>query len=139
MPERLPGLPRPRTLIHPGPVGAVRIEHRRAERGRHFRLSLPQGRSLYDALVEALASVRVQNASMTLLDGDLDALSFCLALPDDTGRVVATYGKPHVVERCTLHLRQRHAGQVERRHAGRPLPRRLPPAGWKRPRRPRAD
>jgi predicted DNA-binding protein with PD1-like motif len=97
MPERLPGLPRPRTIIHPGPVGAVRIEHRRAERGRHFRLSLPQGRSLYDALVEALASVLVQNASMTLLDGDLDALSFCLALPDDTGRVVATYGKPHVV------------------------------------------
>ena len=83
MPERLPGLPRPRTIIHPGPVGAVRIEHRRAERGRHFRLSLPQGRSLYEALVEALTSVLVQNASMTLLDGDLDALSFCLALPDD--------------------------------------------------------
>ncbi len=89
-----PGLPRPRTIIHPGPVGAVRIEHMHAARGRHFRLSLPTGRSVHDAIVEALAGVAVHNASMTLLDGELDTLSFCLAKADPTGRVVATYGPP---------------------------------------------
>lgn len=98
MPDHLSGLPRPRTIVHPGPYGAVRIEHMQADRGRHFRLSLPQGRSLYDSIVEALASVDVHNASMTLLDGDLEALSFCLARPDVTGRVVATYGAPEVVQ-----------------------------------------
>lgn len=96
MSDRMPGLPRPRTIVHPGPYGAVRIDHMHADRGRHFRLSLPQGRSLYDAIVEALTSVDVNNASMTLLDGDLEGLSFCLAAPDDTGRAVATYTAPHV-------------------------------------------
>lgn len=97
VPDYLSGLPRPRTIVHPGPYGAVRIEHMQAERGRHFRLSLPQGRSLYDSIVEALASVDVHSASMTLLDGDLEALSFCLARPDVTGRVVATYGALKIV------------------------------------------
>lgn len=97
MPDHLSGLPRPRTLVHPGTYGAVRIEHMQASRGRHFRLSLPQGRSLYGSIVEALASVDVHNASMTLLDGDLEALSFCVARPDATGRVVAAYTAPEVV------------------------------------------
>ena len=96
MPDHLSGLPRPRTIVHPGTYGAVRIEHMQAARGRHFRLSLPQGRSLYDSIVEALASVDVHNASMTLLDGDLEALSFCLARPDATGRVVAAYTAPEL-------------------------------------------
>ena len=98
MPDHLSGLPRPRTIVHPGTYGAVRIEHMQAARGRHFRLALPQGRSLYDSIVETLASVDVHNASMTLLDGDLEALSFCLARPDATGRVVAAYTAPEVVQ-----------------------------------------
>jgi len=73
------------------------MEHMQSYRGRHFRLSLPQGRSLYESIVEALAEVDVHNASMTLLDGDLDALSFCLARPDATGRTVAAYTAPEVV------------------------------------------
>lgn len=97
MSERLAGLPRPRTLVHPGPVGAVRIEHMRADSGRHFRLALPPGRSLYAGIVEALTGAEVHSASMTLLGGDLDALAFCLAGPDGTGRVVATYGTPQFV------------------------------------------
>jgi predicted DNA-binding protein with PD1-like motif len=97
MPDHLSAPPRPRTLVHPGPYGAVRMQHMQAANGRHFRLSLPQGRSLHDSIVEALASVDVHNASMTLLDGDLASLSFCLAQPDATGRVVATYGAPQVV------------------------------------------
>jgi hypothetical protein len=30
--------------VHPGPVGPVRIEHRHANLGRHFRLGLEPGR-----------------------------------------------------------------------------------------------
>jgi predicted DNA-binding protein with PD1-like motif len=94
MSDRSPGLPRPRTIVHPGPFGAVRIDHMHADRGRHFRLSLPPGRILYDAIVEALKAVDVHNASMTLLNGELEALSYCIAKPDESGRVVATYGPP---------------------------------------------
>ena len=97
MSYRMASLPRPRTLAHPGPFGAVRIETLCAGSGRHYRLSLPPGRSLFDAIVEALAGVGVHSASMTLLDGDLSALSFCLARPDATGRVVATYSAPEAV------------------------------------------
>lgn len=96
MSDRMPGFPRPRTLVHPGPFGSVRIESQRAEAGRHYRLSLSQGQSLFDSVVDALASVDVRNASMTLLEGDLDTLSFCTAWPDTTGKVVATYSAPQV-------------------------------------------
>ena len=118
MPDYLPGLPRPRTIVHPGPYGAVRIEHMQADRGRHFRLSLPQGRSLYDSIVEALASVDVHNASMTLLDGDLEALSFCLARPDVTGRVVASYTAPEVVQSARFIFGNATLGKS---HAGAPI------------------
>lgn len=92
--NRMSGSPRARTFAHPGPYGGVRIEHMQAVQGRHFRLTLPQGQSLFDSIVEALSSVDVHCASMTLLGGDLDELSFCLAPPDITGRVVATYTAP---------------------------------------------
>jgi predicted DNA-binding protein with PD1-like motif len=87
-------LPRARTVVHPGPSGPVRINHMRADHGRHFRLSLPAGRTLHEGLVEALAREAVHSASMTLLGGDLESLSFCMALPDPSGRVLATYGAP---------------------------------------------
>jgi len=95
--DRMPGPPRPRTFVHPGPFGAVRIETLCASEGRHFRLALPSGSSLHDGIVDALAGVGVRNASMTLIDGDLDALSFCLARADITRRVVATYTSPQSV------------------------------------------
>ena len=47
-------LPRARTLVHPGPVGPIRIEHRHANLGRHFRLALAPGRTLQDAIIEPL-------------------------------------------------------------------------------------
>lgn len=97
MSHRMPGPPRPSTIVHPGPCGAVRIDHMQAARGRHVRLCLPQGCSLHDAIVEGLSSVDVRNASMTLLDGDLEQLSFCLARPDPTGKRVAVYGAPEVI------------------------------------------
>ena len=118
MSDRMPGLPRSRTLVHPGPYGAVRIEHRGAERGRHFRLSLPPGRSLYDSIVEAMSSVEVHNASMTRLGGELDALSFCLARPGVTGRVVATYGAPQAVQSAQFIFGNATLGKS---HAGSPV------------------
>jgi predicted DNA-binding protein with PD1-like motif len=94
MTQRFAELPRPRTLVHPGPVGRVRIEHAAAERGRHFRLVLPTGRSLHDGLVQALQAEGVRCASMTLIGGALENLHFCLAEADDSGRTVARYSRP---------------------------------------------
>lgn len=92
--DLVPGLPRPRTLVHPGRYGSLRIEHMQAPAARHFRLALRAGRSLHQAIVDALTAVGVKAASMTLLDGELSTLSFCVAPPDAGGRVVAKYSSP---------------------------------------------
>lgn len=94
MNQTMRGLPRPRTLVHPGPAGAVRIEHLCAGRARQFRLALPPGASLHDGIVNALAAQGVRSASMTLLGGTLESLHYCLAVRDTSGRHVAIYGSP---------------------------------------------
>lgn len=98
--DRMPGAPRSRTFVHPGPFGAVRIETLSAGEGRHFRLSLAAGRSLHDGIVDALASVDVWNASMTLIGGSFESMSFCLARTDITKRVVAAYTEPLLICRA---------------------------------------
>jgi predicted DNA-binding protein with PD1-like motif len=95
-------LPRARTLVHPGPVGAIRIEHRHANLGRHFRLGLEPGRTLHDAIVEPLLRLGVRSASMTLLGGRLSTLRYCVAPPDPTGERVANYTRPIEVGAATL-------------------------------------
>ena len=87
-------LPRPRTLVHPGPVGPIRIEHRHANLGRHFRLALEPGRTMQDAIIEPLLALGVQAASMTLLGGRVSRLLYCVAPPDPTGERVANYTRP---------------------------------------------
>ncbi len=87
-------LPRPRTLVHPGPVGPIRIEHRHANLARHFRLALAPGRTLQDALIEPLLARGVQAASMTILGGRLARLLYCVAPPDPSGERVANYTRP---------------------------------------------
>ena len=95
-------LPRPRTLVHPGPVGPIRIEHRHANRGRHFRLGLEPGRTLHDAITLPLLRLGVRSASMTLLGGRLSTLLYCVAPPDPTGERVANYTRPIAVGAATL-------------------------------------
>jgi predicted DNA-binding protein with PD1-like motif len=100
--EKATALPRARTVVHPGPYGPVRIAHMHADKGRHLRLSLPAGHALYDSLVRALAAEDVASASMTLIDGDLEQLSFCTARPDPSGRLLATYGAPEALRNARL-------------------------------------
>ena len=95
-------LPRARTLVHPGPVGPIRIEHRHANLARHFRLGLAPGRSMEDALIEPLLLLGVRSASMTLLGGRLDQLLYCVAPPDPTGERVANYTRPIDAGAATL-------------------------------------
>ena len=95
-------LPRPRTLVHPGPVGPIRIEHRHANQARHFRLALPPGRTMEDAIIEPLLALGVRSASMTLLGGRLETLLYCVAPPDPTGERVANYTRPIPAGPATL-------------------------------------
>lgn len=85
---------RARTLIHPGPFNPVRISSMHSDRGRHFRLVLQPGRSLYDSIVEPLRALGVRSASMTLLGGSFAQLWYCVAGPDDRQRIVAAYSAP---------------------------------------------
>ncbi len=89
-----PVLPRPRTLIHPGAFNPVRIHSRCARHGRHIRLALRPGASLFEALVDALAGAGVQNASMTLLGGAFSHLDYCTAPPDPAHLRVVAYTEP---------------------------------------------
>lgn len=92
-----PVLPRPRTLIHPGAFNPVRIHSRCARRGRHVRLALQPGASLFEALVNGLAPLGVENASMTLLSGEFSHLDYCTAPPDPAHlRVVAYLSLIHI-------------------------------------------
>ena len=95
-------LPRARTLVHPGPVGPIRIEHRHANRARHFRLGLAPGRTLEDAIIEPLRQLGVTSASMTLLGGRLETLLYCVAPPDPSGERVANYTRPIEAGAATL-------------------------------------
>ena len=116
MPERLADLPRPRTLMHPGPSSAVRLDHRQAPGARHLRLALAPGLTLFDAIVGALASARVDSASLTLLQGDLEDLDFCVAPPDPSGRTVATYGPPATLQSARLLFGNATLGCAETGH-----------------------
>ena len=95
-------LPRPRTLVHPGPVGPIRIEHRHANQARHFRLGLQPGRTMQDAIIEPLMLLGVQAASMTILGGRIEKLLYCVAPPDPTGERVANYTRPIDAGAATL-------------------------------------
>lgn len=94
--------PRPRTLIHPGPFQPVRIQSRHCTRGRHVRLALQPGRSLYDALVRPLAAAGIAHASTTILGGFFDVLYYCVAPPDPSGQAVIAYSPPLAVGRCAM-------------------------------------
>lgn len=87
-------IPRPRTLIHPGQFNPVRIQSMHSESGRHIRLSLMPGLSLFDALVRPLAVIGVKNASTTILGGFFEELHYCVARPDPSRHAVVAYSHP---------------------------------------------
>ena len=75
-------LPRPRTLIHPGRFNPIRIQSLRSAKGRHVRLALLPGVSLFDGLVKPLAEIGITCASTTILGGYFEGLQYCVAPPD---------------------------------------------------------
>ena len=91
---RAVSLPRPRTLVHPGRFDPVRIRSMHARRGRHIRLLLAPGRTLYEALVHPLAAAGVRYASTTLLGGVFQRLDYCVAPPDPSRQAVVAYTQP---------------------------------------------
>jgi predicted DNA-binding protein with PD1-like motif len=66
----------------------------RSESARHLRLALEPGINLFDALVEPLAKLGVESASMTILGGNFDRLQYCVAPPDSSGQAVIAYASP---------------------------------------------
>jgi predicted DNA-binding protein with PD1-like motif len=86
--------PRPRTLIHPGRFNPVRIQSLRSVSGRHIRLALLPGASLFNGLVKPLAEIGITNASTTILGGYFEGLQYCVAPPDPSGQAVIAYSKP---------------------------------------------
>lgn len=96
MPAPSSGTYRPRTLAHPGPMAALRLEHVAARGQRQWRLSLQPGQVLLTALTQALAAQGVQAAALALWGGELQTVAYCLPIPDPEGQVIATYGAPHL-------------------------------------------
>lgn len=110
--------PRPRTLIHPGAFNPVRIQSRRSAGARHIRLALQPGLSLFEALVRPLAAMGIEHASTTILGGFFDALNYCVAPPDPSGRAVIAYTAPIAAGRCTMVFGNATIGKDV---AGRPI------------------
>lgn len=86
--------PRPRTLRHPGRLRRERFQALQGHRGAHYRLELSPGDMLSDGLVKPLLALGVRGASMTILGGWFDEMSYCVAPPDPTGAAVIAYGAP---------------------------------------------
>jgi len=85
---------RPRTFKHPGKPNPIRIQSENSPQARHFRLAMAPGKSMFEALVEPLAKMKVYNASLTIFGGEYDSLSFCVAPPDPKKQAVIAYSKP---------------------------------------------
>ena len=102
MPLPAPAAHRPRTLVHPGPVAPVRLEHVAARGQRQWLFTLAPGQVLLPALTAALAAQGVQAAALALLGGTLQTVSYCLPIPDPAGVLIATYGEPLVLENARL-------------------------------------
>lgn len=112
------GPPRARTLAHPGPFNPVRIQSRRADRARHFRLRLQPGASLFDALVTPLHALGIDSASTTILGGMFDRLQYCTAPPDPDRQALIAYTAPVDGGRCWMVFGNATLG---RRRDGQPL------------------
>lgn len=93
---------RPRTLVHPGPLAPIRLEHVAAVGQRQWRLTLAPGQVLLPALTGALAELGVQSAAMAMLGGALQTVAYCLPIPDPEGQLMATYGAALVLHDATL-------------------------------------
>ncbi len=93
---------RPRTMVHPGPMAPLRLEHVAARGQRQWRLTLTPGQVLLLALTGALAAQGVRAAAMALLGGELQTVAYCLPIPDPEGQVIATYGAPLVLHDAIL-------------------------------------
>jgi predicted DNA-binding protein with PD1-like motif len=96
------GFPRPRTLIHPGRFNPVRIQSHHSSRGRHVRLALLPGVSLFDGLVKPLAEIGITSASTTILGGYFEGLQYCVAPPDQRKQAVIAYSKPIIAGRTYM-------------------------------------
>ncbi len=96
MPERLRRPPPARTLAHPGPFGAIRLEHQQAAGGRRLRVALAAGSSLFEGIVQALAAHGIRNAALSLSGGRFEQLAYCVAMLDPADRLMATYGPPRL-------------------------------------------
>ncbi len=84
----------PRYLRQPGRFNPVRIKSVASPFGRHIRLLLQPGLSLYDAIVKPLASLNIRDASTTILGGAFENLDYCVAIPDPAKRTVIAYSNP---------------------------------------------
>lgn len=93
---------RPRTMVHPGPMAPLRLEHVAACGQRQWRLTLAPGQVLLSALTGAMARQGVQAAALALLGGELQTVAYCLPIPDPEGLVIATYGAPLVLHNAAL-------------------------------------
>jgi predicted DNA-binding protein with PD1-like motif len=84
----------PRFLRQPGRFNPVRITTVASRYGRHVRLLLKPGETLFDAIVGPLSELDIHSASTTILGGVFDDLYYCVAPPDPEGRTVIAYSKP---------------------------------------------
>jgi predicted DNA-binding protein with PD1-like motif len=82
-------------------------------------LWLPEGRTLYEALVAAFARFGVRAGALQLLGGDLSAAAYHMAVPMPDSERAADYGPPVQLKGITRLVRA--TGSYGEDLAGRPL------------------
>ncbi len=79
---------------HPGPPQEPRRLHQRARAAGEYRIHLEPGEELHSGLLEALATLGLEQAALSLVAGSFDAFSYLTGQPDASGERLATYGAP---------------------------------------------
>lgn len=79
-----------RSVVHPGPVSAARMELARSE-GREIDVTLQPGLPLEDAVAEALAPEGVESAWLEIENAPVSALDYVIPAPSPDDDHVAWY------------------------------------------------
>jgi hypothetical protein len=100
MQDKVPSViatPLGRRVQHPGPLSAARRHSHAAPAADEFRLVLPPGAVLFDAIIEAFTELGVHHANLQLFDADLAEACYQTAPPDPSCKLIIAYGPPIVL------------------------------------------
>jgi len=87
-----------RILEQPGPASEPRRLYAMAEAEAELRIALPEGADLLEGLVSVLEARGICDAAVSFTAASFARIAYLTGQPDHSGKRVATYGAPTILE-----------------------------------------